>query len=222
MSETKGRLILIVGPSCSGKTHLLKSLMTFMPDDFCRLISFTTRERRSGEVDGEEFHFVSLEDVGRFERNGDVIESVVYAGAVRGARVTDLQSALESGKAVLKIVEPSGVHEYKEAAACFGFEVVTVFCVASEKEILARWIDRCMGTAASDLSDSELQERLDSTLDRILLTLKQEVQWIDQGSYQFYFDPASAPFQTLCYALQRVAQGRVSRDMIPRLAPRQF
>jgi guanylate kinase len=55
-----GHLVLLIGPSCVGKTPLYKSLAKFYPDLRVRLqklVMINSRSPRPGEVDGVDFHF---------------------------------------------------------------------------------------------------------------------------------------------------------------------
>ena len=62
MSATApGSLIVLSGPSGVGKTSLVQALVAATPS--LRLsISYTTRMRRQGEVDGQDYFFVSDEE----------------------------------------------------------------------------------------------------------------------------------------------------------------
>jgi len=57
---TGGRLFVIAAPSGAGKTSLVKALLAREPNlRVC--VSHTTRPRRPNEVDGRDYHFVSVE-----------------------------------------------------------------------------------------------------------------------------------------------------------------
>jgi guanylate kinase len=47
-----GKLIILGGPSCSGKTVIKKGLIDSFPKEFKSLITATTREARLGEKHG--------------------------------------------------------------------------------------------------------------------------------------------------------------------------
>jgi guanylate kinase len=57
--EGGGRLIILSGPSCVGKSPLYKSLGKFYPElcRFQKLVLFNSRAPRPGELDGVEYHF---------------------------------------------------------------------------------------------------------------------------------------------------------------------
>src|ERR1039458_5870752 len=55
-----GRLVIISGPSCAGKSPLYKALGKFHPElhaQFHKLVLVNSRAPRPGELDGVDFHF---------------------------------------------------------------------------------------------------------------------------------------------------------------------
>ena len=74
-----GEIFIITAPSGTGKTTLLKPLMA--ADLRLRFsISFTTRPRRSGEIDGKDHFFVSPEQFRRLRDTGALAEWVEQFG----------------------------------------------------------------------------------------------------------------------------------------------
>ncbi|MHB9020682.1 MAG: guanylate kinase [Halothiobacillus sp.] len=74
-----GQLFIISAPSGAGKTSLIKALRAQMPD-LGLSVSHTTRPMRTGEIDGQHYHFVSVAQ----------FEALVAAGAfAEHARVFD-------------------------------------------------------------------------------------------------------------------------------------
>jgi guanylate kinase len=64
--ERNGRLVILSGPSCVGKSPLVKALAKFYPDLYKRLqplVLYNSRAARPGEVDGVDYHFRSREQV---------------------------------------------------------------------------------------------------------------------------------------------------------------
>ena len=61
-----GRLVILAGPSCMGKTPLVRALGRLYPDLYQQLqpiVLYNSRPGRSGEVDGVDYHFRTTEQV---------------------------------------------------------------------------------------------------------------------------------------------------------------
>ena len=95
------RIITITGPSGSGKSTLEKALFPLEN----RLISFTTRPPRNGEVDGIDYYFLNDKNVAELEEAGALLEHVVYNGYQYGFTKDEVSSKLKEGdvSAVLNI-----------------------------------------------------------------------------------------------------------------------
>lgn len=73
-SERKTRLLVIAGPSCTGKSPLIKALYRHFPtlvSNLQPLILYNSRKPRPGEVHGVDYHFVSEETIGFMKKNPD-------------------------------------------------------------------------------------------------------------------------------------------------------
>ena len=57
-----GRLFYIMGKSASGKDTIYQRLLRNPEFSLERLVIYTTRPIRDGELDGREYHFVTEED----------------------------------------------------------------------------------------------------------------------------------------------------------------
>jgi guanylate kinase len=65
-NQRKGRLIILSGPSCVGKSPLAKALGKFYPELRNRLqplVLYNSRDPRPGEVDGVDYHFRSRDEI---------------------------------------------------------------------------------------------------------------------------------------------------------------
>lgn len=100
-------IILFVGPSGSGKTTLSKICEEFgIPE----LVSTTTREKRNGEMDGVNYHFISESD---FDvRN--FVETSSYAGNMYGITKEELETKLSINSSVYAVVDVQGMMKFKE------------------------------------------------------------------------------------------------------------
>ena len=70
----KEKLIIIAAPSGSGKTTILKELLSSEKLNLGFSISLNTRVKRDNEINGKDYHFVSVSDFKEKIRNNDFIE----------------------------------------------------------------------------------------------------------------------------------------------------
>lgn len=73
-----GKLFYIMGKSASGKDTIYQNLLQDMQFRLNRLIIYTTRPIRDGELDGREYFFVKEEDFQRLKAEGKIIEDRGY------------------------------------------------------------------------------------------------------------------------------------------------
>jgi len=67
-------IFIISGTSGSGKTTLVNALLADMPE-LTKVVTYTTRPQREGEVDGKDYHFVSGEEFLNLLTTGKFAES---------------------------------------------------------------------------------------------------------------------------------------------------
>ena len=81
---THGKAIIISAPSGAGKTTIVKALLEQLPQlEFS--ISACTRPIRNGEVNGKDYHFMSVEEFRRRIEQDELVEcQEVYAGSFYG------------------------------------------------------------------------------------------------------------------------------------------
>lgn len=72
-----GKIFYIIGKSSSGKDTIFKRLLEKYPD-FHTIVTYTTRPKREGEVDGVEYFFVDDKKLKELKNAGKVIEVRSY------------------------------------------------------------------------------------------------------------------------------------------------
>lgn len=88
----KEKLIIIAAPSGSGKTTIVKELLSLEDLNLGFSISTTTRTKRGNEIDGKDYHFVSVSDFKEKIRNNDFIEwEEVYNNVYYGTTKSEIQ-----------------------------------------------------------------------------------------------------------------------------------
>lgn len=74
-----GSLFIVSAPSGAGKTSLVGALLAADPQ-VRKSVSYTTRAPRPGEMDGREYHFVSIAEFERMQASGEFLESAHVHG----------------------------------------------------------------------------------------------------------------------------------------------
>nr|WP_024332865.1 guanylate kinase [Gordonia hirsuta] len=123
-SRSRGRLVVLVGPSAVGKSTVVAALREQMPD-LVFSVSATTRDPRPGEVDGRDYYFVSRPDFDAMIDRGELLEwADIHGGLQRsGTPAGPVNAALEAGHPVLVEVDLVGSRLVRQAMP----EAVTVF-----------------------------------------------------------------------------------------------
>nr|KAF6353679.1 membrane palmitoylated protein 4 [Pipistrellus kuhlii] len=112
------RLIVLVGPSGVGVNELRRQLIEVNPDRFQSAVPHTTRSKKSYEVDGREYHYVSKEAFESLVCSHRMLEYGEYKGHFYGTSMDAVQAVLNEGKICVMDLEPQGIqvartHELK-------------------------------------------------------------------------------------------------------------
>ena len=96
---SNGRLIVLAGPSCVGKSPLDKALARFHPDlrtPLRPVVLYNDRAPRPGEVDGVDYHFRDRETIQALEQKGDHVVMDVR-GDLQALDIAELKRDLHAG-----------------------------------------------------------------------------------------------------------------------------
>jgi guanylate kinase len=113
-----GILFVISAPSGAGKTTLCDALR--QTPDFVYSVSCTTRPPRAGELEGEDYHFISEKDFAARVEAGDFLEYANVHGRSYGTLRKPIINNLQNGVDVLIDVDIQG------AAAIRAFDDATI------------------------------------------------------------------------------------------------
>uniref|UniRef100_A0A671FGS4 MAGUK p55 subfamily member 4 n=2 Tax=Rhinolophus ferrumequinum TaxID=59479 RepID=A0A671FGS4_RHIFE len=114
----KHRLIVLVGPSGVGVNELRRHLIELNPNHFQSAVPHTTRSKKSYELDGREYHYVSKETFESLMYSHRMLEYGEYKGHLYGTSVDAVQAVLDEGKTCVMDLEPQNIqtartHELK-------------------------------------------------------------------------------------------------------------
>ena len=106
-----GKLLVLSGPGGVGKSTVAKKLREV--GDFWVSVSYTTRQPRSNEINGRDYHFVSHDVFQTMINNGEFLEWAEFAGNRYGTTQDKVEQALLLGKNVLLEIEIAGAKQVK-------------------------------------------------------------------------------------------------------------
>lgn len=110
----RGLLIVLSGPSGVGKGTVRKHLVDHYHNDFHFSISMTTREKRTGEVDGVDYFFKTREEFEEYIEQGKLLEYAEYVGNYYGTPLDYVENHLKNGRDVFLEIEVQGALKVKE------------------------------------------------------------------------------------------------------------
>ncbi len=103
----RGKVIVISGPSGTGKTSICNELLRRLPGAVWS-VSATTRPPRGDETDGSAYEFISPQEFARREQAGDFLETAEYVGHRYGTPAGPVRRAVEAGRHVVMEIEVQG------------------------------------------------------------------------------------------------------------------
>lgn len=107
-----GRLFMITAPSGAGKSSLVKALLENDPEIELS-ISHTTRAPRPGEVNGREYHFISVNEFEERKARGEFLESALVHGNYYGTSRVWIEQRMAAGKDVLLEIDWQGARQVR-------------------------------------------------------------------------------------------------------------
>lgn len=127
-------LIVISGPSGVGKDTVLESMRRRrLPFHF--VVTATSRPQRPGEVDGEDYFFVSREQFEAMIEHGELIEHALVYNQYKGIPKQQVQDALASGQDVIMRIDVQGAATVRRLYP----EALLIFLTTrSEEELVGR------------------------------------------------------------------------------------
>jgi len=119
-----GKVIIVSAPSGAGKTSIVKHVLQFLPE-LRFSTSATTRTMREGEINGKDYHFLSVDDFKKGIERDDFLEwEEVYANQFYGTLKSEIQRIWDEGKTVIFDVDVKGGLNIKKY---FGDKALAIF-----------------------------------------------------------------------------------------------
>jgi len=124
-SKRPGLLFIISSPSGAGKSTLCDRLRRQEGERVWMSVSATTRPRRSSEVDGQDYFFVSRRQFERMAENGEFLEHAEVFGNLYGTPRDAVESRLAAGIDVLFDIDWQGAEQIRRNSV--DYHVVSIF-----------------------------------------------------------------------------------------------
>jgi guanylate kinase len=159
-----GVVFVVSAPSGAGKSTLVHRLMETV-GGLSFSVSYTTRPRRPGEEDGEDYHFVTAERFVELRDTGGLLEWAEVHGQFYGTGKSAVQEFLASAGDVLLDLDVQGAEAVRRAFP----DAILVFLLPPDYGELRRRLEG-RGTAAAEV-------------ERRLATATQEVERVDLFDY---------------------------------------
>lgn len=152
MSQTgeQGTLFIISAPSGAGKTSLVAQMLQY-DSRLGVSISHTTRQMRSGEQDGVNYHFTRRDEFEAMIGRGEFLEHADVFGNYYGTSQVWVNQALAAGRDVVLEIDWQGAQQVRRLQP----DCVSVFIVPPSADVLR---ERLVGRGTD--SDEVVERRL--------------------------------------------------------------
>ena len=127
----RGILFVISSPSGGGKGTLIRRVLKDVPG-LSYSVSWTTRSPRPGELDGVNYHFVTVEEFERMRDAGGFLEWAVVHGHLYGTALSVVEQDLAEGRDIILEIDVQGAESVRKAMP----SVVGVFIMPPSFDVL--------------------------------------------------------------------------------------
>ena len=156
----KGILVILSSPSGAGKTSIARALVEGN-ENFLFSVSATTRKSRPGELNGREYHFLTVDEFRQKINDGQFLEHAKVFGNLYGTPLQAVRDSISQGKDLIFDVDWQGGKQIRTSS--LSKFVISIFILPpSIKELHERLMKR-----AQDSSDI-VKDRMRKSIDEIM------------------------------------------------------
>ncbi len=153
----RGDIFVISAPSGSGKTTICRALLSRV-EGLALSVSYTTREKRPGEVHGKDYYFVTASEFDNMVKSKAFLEYACVYGNWYGTARAAVEAVVATGRDALLEIDTQGGRSVKEAAP----EAVRIGILPPDRETLR---SRLFGRGRD--SREEMERRLEAARQEI-------------------------------------------------------
>lgn len=138
--ERRGVMLVIASPSGAGKSSVTRRLLA-ADTNLTMSVSVTTRAMRKGEVDGKDYHFITVERFHEMVAQNELLESAEVHGNFYGTPKAQVDETIARGGDVVFDIDYQGTQQlYRN-----GSQLVSIFLLPpSILELQARLRNRAL------------------------------------------------------------------------------
>ena len=156
----KGALVILSSPSGAGKTSIARALVE-ENKNFLFSVSATTRKSRPGEVNGREYHFLTVNEFRKRIDAGQFLEHAKVFGNLYGTPFQPVLESINNGKGLIFDVDWQGGKQIRSSS--LSKFVISIFILPpSIKALQERLMKR-----AQDSSDT-VKDRMRKSIGEIM------------------------------------------------------
>lgn len=154
MGSSEFCVVVLSGPSGSGKTTIVERLLADSPVRLIKSVSATTRPPRTGEVDGDAYYFLSLDEFHRRLDQDEFLETAeVYSGLWYGTLKSEIERARQLGGWSFLEIDVQGALRVMELYP----QAITIFIQPPSLEICEQRL-RARATETEEILQKRLQK----------------------------------------------------------------
>lgn len=159
--QRRGLMYVMSSPSGAGKTTITRALLN-TNDDLVMSVSATTRTRRAGEVHGQDYFFVGIDEFRELIDAGEMLEHAKVFENYYGTPREPVEKALSEGQDVIFDIDWQGTQQLGEMAR---EDLVTVFILPPARaELEKRLRNRSRDTHESE---ADIRGRMSKAADEM-------------------------------------------------------
>lgn len=131
--KEKEMIFVFTGPDGSGRKTVADMVGNTM--GLRRVVSYTTREKRPSEEDGQDYHFISREEFEKADKQKEFIEAVEIDGNFYGIKGYDIEKMFKRKEFTYVVLNAQGASTLKRL---FGEKVTRFFIYVDRNVIIER------------------------------------------------------------------------------------
>ena len=134
----RGVMLVLASPSGAGKSSISRALFEDDPN-IALSVSVTTRARRTDEIDGKHYHFISVAEFERMRAAGELLESAEVHGNFYGTPRSRVEERLTAGRDILFDIDYQGTLQLYEKCRA---DMVSIFILPPSFKELRKRLER--------------------------------------------------------------------------------